>query len=137
MELIKPSPVNLARQAELLQSHFTESFCVITNSTLIWTNDITPTSLSNTYSVKIVYRWNTDPDVFVIDQRLRLAKGKVKLPHVYSTSKQHLCLYYRKGREWNSQMLLTKTIVPWASEWLQFYELWLPKGVWYGGGIKH
>lgn len=137
MELIKPSPVNLARQAELLQFHFPESRSIIDNGTLVWTNDITPTPLSCTYKVKLIYQWNREPDVFVVDQKLKLAKGKTKLPHVYSTPKQHLCLYYRKGREWNSQMLLAKTVIPWASEWLQFYELWLPQGVWYGGGIEH
>ncbi|MDY0295864.1 MAG: hypothetical protein RB296_00975 [Acidobacteriota bacterium] len=32
-------------------------------------------------------------------------------------------------------MIIAKTIVPWASEWLIFYELWLATGEWLGGGI--
>ena len=39
--------------------------------------------------------------------------------------------------EWNPTMLLSRTIVPWASEWLLFYELWVITGVWLGGGIEH
>jgi hypothetical protein len=137
MELIKPSPINLARQAELLQFHFAESQCLISSSTLVWKYDTIPTPLSNRYTIKVVYRWNTDPDVFVIGEKLKLANGKTKLPHVYSTPMQHLCLYYRNAREWNSHMLLAKTVIPWASEWLQFYEIWLVKGIWQGGGIEH
>ncbi|MFG1635413.1 hypothetical protein ACGFKX_11315 [Pseudonocardia alni] len=45
------------------------------------------------------------------------------------------CLYY--GDEWNDTKLLASTILPWASEWLQFYELWHATGVWLGGGVPH
>jgi hypothetical protein len=31
-------------------------------------------------------------------------------------------------------MLLAYTVVPWTSEWLVFYELWLITGEWLGGG---
>jgi hypothetical protein len=52
------------------------------------------------------------------------------LPHVYREGT--LCLY-RKG-EWSSAMLIANSIVPWASEWLLFYEIWLATGEWHGGG---
>lgn len=32
-------------------------------------------------------------------------------------------------------MLLVETIVPWTSEWLYFYEIWLVTGEWYAGVI--
>jgi hypothetical protein len=31
-------------------------------------------------------------------------------------------------------MLLAYTVVPWISEWLLYYELWLFTGEWTGGG---
>jgi hypothetical protein len=31
-------------------------------------------------------------------------------------------------------MLLAQTLMPWACEWLVFYELWLAVSVWYGDG---
>lgn len=31
-------------------------------------------------------------------------------------------------------MLIANTIVPWAVEWLFFYEVWLVTGEWGGGG---
>ena len=59
-----------------------------------------------------------------------------ELPHVYSQKEQRLCLYYPRGRcAWNSSMGIAKTIMPWTSEWLFFYELWLATGEWLGGGI--
>jgi hypothetical protein len=32
-------------------------------------------------------------------------------------------------------MLLCQTIVPWISEWLLHYEIWLVTGKWCAGGI--
>lgn len=32
-------------------------------------------------------------------------------------------------------MLLVDTTVPWASEWLFYYELWRGTNVWFGDGI--
>jgi hypothetical protein len=32
-------------------------------------------------------------------------------------------------------MLLTKSVVPWISEWLINNEIWLATGKWCGGGI--
>lgn len=31
-------------------------------------------------------------------------------------------------------MLISETIVPWASEWLFYFELWLVTKEWMGGG---
>jgi hypothetical protein len=31
-------------------------------------------------------------------------------------------------------MPLAMTVIPWISEWLYFYELWLVTGEWLGGG---
>ena len=101
-----------------------------------WEMDIIPTPLSNKYRVKIRYKYGSDPKVYVIDpDPLDLFPGKDKLPHVYSHRQQQICLYYPKAKEWSKDKLLARTIVPWASEWLQFYELWLATGVWLGEGI--
>ena len=32
-------------------------------------------------------------------------------------------------------MNIAETIIPWASEWLLHYEIWLATGEWQGGGI--
>ena len=42
-----------------------------------------------------------------------------------------LCVY--RGDQWKADKPLS-AILPWITEWLFYYELWLPTGQWYGGG---
>jgi hypothetical protein len=53
------------------------------------------------------------------------------LPHVYPLNT--LCLFLG-NREWHESIPIADTLVPWASEWLLYYELWLATGEWLGGG---
>ena len=78
------------------------------------------------------------PKIYVVDPLpLSLASGKHLLPHVYSTPKQQLCLYYPKDKEWDSSMFYVQSLIPWACEWLVHYEVWVATGEWLGGGISH
>lgn len=105
---------------------------------LEWVCDVTPSPISENYTLKLTYKPKEGVKVYVVSPKpLALAKGKVKLPHVYSTPEQRLCLYYPNGIEWNESMLYSKTIIPWASEWLLHYECWVGNGKWKGGGIGH
>src|SRR5450759_4610748 len=45
-----------------------------------------------------------------------------------------LCLYDPRQDDWQPDRLLAETIIPWAAEWLFFYEGWLIDGRWAGGG---
>ncbi|WP_346854948.1 hypothetical protein [uncultured Draconibacterium sp.] len=91
--------------------------------------------LSSPKKGKLTYKIGYHPCVYVINNKLELYPGENKLPHVYDTKKQWLCLYYRKAREWTNQMLIADTIIPWTSEWLYHYEFWLATGNWHGKGI--
>lgn len=105
---------------------------------LVWIHDITPSPLSETYRLKLTYKRNEGVKVYVVCPKpLTLAEGKTKLPHVYSTPEQRLCLYYPNRIEWNESMLYSSTIIPWACEWLVHYECWVGTGKWKGGGIGH
>lgn len=131
--------ISLIVQAGNLKSIFPESLIIRNREeSLIWTGDITPSPLSDTYKLKLHYVRNKGVKVYVINPKpLSLAQGKKFLPHVYSTSQQRLCLYYPNGIEWNVGMLYTTTLIPWACEWLCHYELWVSTGSWHGGGINH
>ena len=37
--------------------------------------------------------------------------------------------------KWNERKMIAKTIIPWTSEWLFHYEIWVTTGTWHGGGI--
>ena len=134
----KNSRVSLVVQAGVLRSVFPNSEVKRKGEdSLTWTHTLTPSPLSDNYQVKLHYRRNQGVNFYVIKPKLVLASGHSKLPHVYSTPEQQLCLYYPKTKEWDVSMLYTRTIIPWACEWLYHYELWVATGDWHGGGIAH
>lgn len=96
--------------------------------------ELQPSVLCETYQIKIVYISNKSVKVYVVGKVLQIAKNRKKLPHVYSPKKQQLCLYSPSKKEWKPTQYIVNTIIPWASEWLYYYELWLIDGIWYGGG---
>jgi len=72
----------------------------------------------------------------VLRPDLRVLSNGKKLPHVYTHDGPgtRLCLYTPKSGEWYPGCWLAETIVPWAYEWLRYFELWLVEGEWHGGG---
>lgn len=120
---------NVAAQAFVLRACYPTSTLKLGRGALRWQGELTPSPLSATYKVQLAYRQGEHPEVRVERPRLEGRKGEA-LPHTYEDGS--LCLY-RDG-EWSGRMLIAHTIVPWSSEWLYYYELWLPGGDWYGGG---
>ena len=136
MVTIKKNKLSLVVQAHKLKSYFPDSKCFIRKNILVWKGYLQPMELSQKYIVKVVYQCEKHPDVYVIDPKpLVLAQGEKELPHIYDTKKQHLCLYYRKANEWDEKRFIADTIIPWTSEWLLHYEMWVFTGTWLGGGI--
>lgn len=130
--------VPLIHQAGALKSYFPGSEINRNGEKeLVWIGRITPTPLSETYKIKLHYKRNEFINIYVLEPKLNLAKGANKLPHVYSTPKQQLCLFYPNNKEWNESMFYVKSLIPWASEWLYHYEIWVGSGEWHGGGIDH
>ncbi len=125
------------QQAAALKSryNFEKSQWNIRPHGFTWYFTVTPTALSDTYTLKMVYNEPFLPKVYVTSPKpLTLADGAEKLPHTYDTKKQHLCLFMPNSEEWNSSMLIANTIVHWAIEWLYYYENWVYTGKWLGGG---
>ncbi len=133
------SRISLIHQAGSLKSYFPDSEIKRHGENeIIWTGTVTPSPLSASYTLKLHYKYKKGAKVYVIDPSpLILTKGKIKLPHVYSTPEQRLCLYYPEDNEWNTGMYYVKTLIPWACEWLVHYECWVATGTWHGGGIHH
>lgn len=96
--------------------------------------ELQPTAISEKYDLMIIYEQNRWVKVFVVNKELKIAANRSKLPHVYNSKQQQLCLYSPSKKEWNGFSFIVDTTVLWASEWLYYYELWLPEGKWYGGG---
>ncbi len=101
---------------------------------LYWTGALVPTAVSQTYTLGIEYRLPKHPIVRVVTPALGVPREQYHDVHRYSDGR--LCLYWPNGEEFDVGMLLARTIVPWAVEWLFFYEMWLATGTWMGGGIR-
>jgi hypothetical protein len=119
------------QQVAGLRKHYPGSKATWKRGTVSWTGDITPGPLCDTYTVQITWSGrNPRPKVHVLRPKLHLAEGKTSLPHVFPGDE--LCLHY--PGEWVPGMSIAETIIPWTSEWLYFYELWVFTGEWHGGG---
>jgi hypothetical protein len=123
-------PLSLATQQGHLLRRYSDSWVIRLRERLVWMGELTPTEYSATYEVLIDYQVGKAPLVYVARPRLQLLEGQA-LPHVYPLNT--LCLFLG-NREWHESIPIADTLVPWASEWLLFYELWLATGEWLGGG---
>lgn len=129
---IRTKPVSLAVQGQSLVAKFSGRFS-IDRAEMQWNGILSPTSLSPAYKVKVSISHAKPPQVRVLSPALEPIHGPV--PHLYKDG--NLCLFYPKAKEWDSSQLISRTIVPWAIEWLFHYEIWKITGQWNGGGIEH
>lgn len=122
--------INLARQFVAIRSAIPEARGKINRGQLDCVVPIQATPASQTYSARIQYRHWNPPHVHIVEPTLALHSNAAHLPHVYPGNE--LCLFY--PGEWQHNMLLAATILPWTAEWLLHYEIWLATGEWTGGG---
>jgi hypothetical protein len=114
----------------------------------VWEGTLKP--INRQYRVRIIYYWRTLFDEWIWDQpyvsvqvidppigALALAEGR-RLPHIYGNphnpAMPRLCLYDHREISWTPEKLIADTIIPWASEWLFFYEYWKISGEFLGPG---
>ena len=125
-----------ALQSKMLCEFLTNGLIVKSQKNrFIFEGNIRPSPLGRSYKIRIDYKKSKRPIITIVNPKLKIPEGK-KLPHVYPR-KCDLCLYYPKNNEWTPEMPIYKTILPWASEWLYHYEIWLITDEWCGGGIHH
>jgi hypothetical protein len=123
--------LSLGGQAALMRERFPSFRCHMKANKVIWTGDLRPSQLSSVYRVKIDYKLRISPKVFVVSPKLQEWQGE-KIPHIYPD--YALCLYRPSKGEWNCNMFIAETIVPWVSLWLFYYEVWQATGKWFGEG---
>ena len=99
-------------------------------NTVIWTGSLQPTSLSKGYTVEIAYSLDMQqPEVIVLNPSLQ--KEGRKNPACLSVTSYAFSSQKERMDEANVHF---ETIVPWASLWLYYYEVWHATGEWLGGG---
>lgn len=121
--------LGLAHQAFAIRNKFPGSRPLLARGRLSWRWTLQPSDVSRTYDVVLLAREGVEASVFVETPELEPNDGGL-LPHVYDNGS--LCLN-RQG-EWQPRMLFTDTFIPWAVQWLFFYEIWKATGLWHGDG---
>lgn len=112
-----------------------------------WEGPLTP--IMRRYRIRVTYfrrrffdTWTLANDyasVQVVDPVIGLDPRKTGEwpPHIYfnraAPQYPRLCLYDPRERLWIPEEYIAETIVPWASDWLFFFEGWLATGEWEGG----
>lgn len=91
---------------------------------------IKPAEFCRIFKVKVCLKVNTRPKVFIINPNLK-DENEIRPPHLYSFEKGRICLFVNEEVDLTSSF--TK-IIPWAAEWILFYEIWRLTGNWDGGG---
>src|SRR4029079_6554414 len=106
----------------------------VCNGILTAEGELHPSELCATYRVRITLAGGKTPEVRVIHPGLRPRQDERPIPHMYA--QERLCLYLPGTREWTPEKPIAVTILPWASLWLYFYEVWHATGEWLGGGTE-
>ena len=100
---------------------------------LLATGELCPSELSATYTIRVSQRGPETPEVRVLEPQLQCRDGEDRIPHMYG--QERLCLFLPGSGEWKPHDPIAITILPWASLWLYFYEVWHATGEWLGGGV--
>lgn len=85
----------------------------------------------------VLHRDGSAPTFLVLSPDLTgLAKERA-LPHIYPHDGPgtRLCLWLPSSGEWTPCSRLRETLIPWAIEWLSYFENWLVTDEWNGGGV--
>jgi hypothetical protein len=131
--MVTSRAINLGLQLAAIKSALPGAQGTVHRGVLRCTAVLQPTPASRRYNARLIYRHRRVPRVAIIDPPLALHPAATSLPHVYSNG--DLCLYL--PGQWKDSMLLVDTILPWTSQWLLYYELWLITGHWMGSGHDH
>lgn len=114
----------------------------IFHNVLVWIQKVKTSYNSKTYVIKIEYNGSV-PKVYVNNQGIIHYKDE-KIPHTYKANYiaddnqiVQLCLFYPRYREWEPHLYISEYFIPWAIEWLFYYEYWRITGHWLGGGIHN
>lgn len=133
---LKAQPLTVVHQAiRIYQLYYNLVETInIANSELICVINLQPSRHSDIYKIKIKYKVSDKaPKAWLISPDLKKYEGK--LPHhTYGKDDYghyQLCVYYPKDKNWNQQMFIADSFIPWICTWLNAYEYWLITGEWH------
>ncbi len=129
---IPRSHVDLRTQLAYMNRIWPEFRCGLVGAKLTCRGVVRPTSLSDSYEVRLEMQSGKQPRVYIDSPPLlsRTARGSV-LKHIYAAGRP--CMFH--PTDWNSARLLAHTVVPWTYRWLYVYENWCLTDEWDAHGV--
>jgi len=112
---------------KLIEKEYDYLKCKIQNETLTC-KGIIQFEFCDKYAVIIISKPNKFPIVKIKAENHNIEASE----HIHIYKDGSLCLYYPGDHNWNSYTKLTETIIPWISEWIIYYEIYLSTGIWVG-----
>lgn len=106
---------------------------VLNKDNFVVTMNITPSENSPSYKVEISYRCGYKPKAILLSPELEQRNGQYP-HHTYGKDERgytKLCVYCPYLGEWNDNMQIATSFIPWVSTWLNTYEYWLITGEWH------
>jgi hypothetical protein len=91
-----------------------------------WIGYLQPRVVSPKYRIELCYTIGDVPRMWVRSPPLH-----PDAPHIWPQDGR-LCLYYPEEWLWRRREVIARTVLPLASLWLLYYELWLDTGRWLG-----
>lgn len=128
--------IPLAIQLINLKRMFPASVGCVDGGRLRWSYDeFRASPVSGVYRIEIEGRFGAKPEVW-------LSCGAIsedninESPHHYDIDSESLRVRVCLDKfDWKPHQLYSSTYIPWAMEWIVFFEIWCITGVWSGGGI--
>lgn len=134
--LFKEKSLSQTLQFEYASDKFSNTKVSYRKGKLRFSMMLQPTPFSPFYPIEIIKGKKGTFEVWLVGNIKKIESPE--FPHNYKVdiknNRVKLCLYHPKKFEWGRDQAIHDTIIPWASEWLYYYEYWLDDGIWRGGG---
>lgn len=123
----------LLRQKSLIERNYNYLKCnIIDSKRLICHGVLQPNSSCDKYKIKLTYEVGKKPQVHILDPKI-VYNDEI---HLYKNGS--LCLFHPTDLTWDDhKIIIAKTIIPWVSEWIVFYEIWKITKKWLGAEVRH
>lgn len=117
----------LTTQQKLLGKNFPFLHCRIHRGVLICTGKLTDPDWKHSYLVKVECVAGKEPKSTIVFPVIQPSREI----HMYLD--HSLCLSYEGDVSWNARTELYRYTIPWITEWIHYYELYLINGgIWEG-----
>jgi hypothetical protein len=129
----KTKPYNPAIQVQAMRARYPQFTSKKTmEGDIVFTGKLQVKSELPVYTVKVVYRGDDRPRIFILDP-LPVPGA----PHIFPGSGS-LCLYHKDNYKWSESKLIAHEIMGWTAGWIYFYEYWLQNNhEWIGPEVPH